>query len=162
MGVDLSALASDPHVLAMLAIVERTRSHQVRSDWGLLKPPRPADIPALGQGMRVFAPTWFALEWMLPPQRDRAAVVGAAAEALRRSLEQRSSPADALARALEALGEFNEWSSHIHLFWRGFGYPLDKGPFADRIKRVIDFSGSTPRIHEAAANAELSLQSSPE
>jgi hypothetical protein len=165
MGVDLCALTIDPAVSSMLTIVERTRAFEERSDWGLLKPPRREDLPGLSEAMRTFAPVWFALEWALPPQRDRVEVVFEVCAALRRSLERGTSPADALTEALEALAEFNEWSSLLSLFQRGFGYDLgERGPrtggaFTDRIKRVIDFSGPHPRVNAVAANAELALQS---
>jgi hypothetical protein len=155
---ELAALRDDDDAKAILATVERTRAFELRSDWGYLRVPRPDALHNLGEQLRAVAPFWYALDWSLPPPRDRKQVVGAAVQALGLALEAGTLPAQALARAIEQLGEFDDWSSFMILFMYGFGYSMGDRDFAARIKRSVDFSASPPRVNDAVANAELALQ----
>jgi hypothetical protein len=155
---EVSHLAHDPEVCAMLATVERTRAYEKRFDYGSLRVPREAELGARydREDLREFARNWFALDWSLPPPRDRIKVVFAAALALREAVKRGVPAGMALTQAIEELGEFADWSSVIGLFQYGLGYPLDR-ELGSRIKRVTDWSSGHPKVDLERANAELAL-----
>jgi hypothetical protein len=153
---DVAALCDDRDVLRMLELVEQTRAFELRSDWSYFKPPREDELEQEDDAFRAFAKKWLALEWSLPPQRDRIEVVMAICGELRQALENGEPPGSALTRAVQELAEFRDWSSFMMLFQYGFGYELRD--LAPRIKRVVDFSGPEPVVNELKANAELALQ----
>jgi hypothetical protein len=156
---DIASLGEDADIARMLELVEQTHAFELRSDWGSLRPPREHELVQEEEAFKAFAKKWFALEWSLPPQRNRTPVVLAICGELRAALESGERPGSALARAVDELAEFRDWSSFLCLFQDGFGYGL--GGLAPRIKRVVDFSGPQPVVDQLKADAELALQQRP-